>query len=185
MYRLLFIVTLLMFAITSFGQIERKKKVQYMSVEEAEAFLGHIVKGRCKENSSASRAETERWILDKLNKYIRHSTYQNNFTAYRTFYFEGDYLILKEEHKYRNTGYSEYKFPIYYLSEIYIYKGETVFKTKGDEIIRLNSNSNSSVTDFHYLPFDYDAEPKLIDRLKNAFCRLKDFYIKPVNKEIF
>ncbi len=158
--------------------------------------------------SNATRQETEKWILEKLNKYTEE--HYNSFRVgtplvsylYKNYYYRFDNynLIVTFDNITRGDingkltqveQKTECKIPIYHLERLSDYNSKLSFYTNDTDItettisFKLNETENR-VTDYFGVNFKFDAEKDLFNRIVKAFQHLHQFYEKPpVKKEQF
>jgi predicted RNA-binding Zn-ribbon protein involved in translation (DUF1610 family) len=154
------------------------------------------------DNSTASKSETESWILEKLNANTPKRYYDNvgsidgfySITPSSGWYnknyhysFDSYNLVVEYEQE-RNDKTTQYriKIPIYDIDRAYDYKGDFWITTKKETIIVYNLTENTkSVTGAFTTDFNIYSETELCKRLHKAFLHLKKFYKKPISKEAF
>lgn len=154
------------------------------------------------DKSTASKSDTEVWILQKLNENTPKRYYDNAGTIdgfYSTIPISGWYnmnynysfdthnlvISYEEENKKKITKY-KVLIPIYDIYRVYEYGGELWITTKKETIIEYNESDNSKrVQSAFNNNFDVYSETDLCKRLHKAFLHLKKFYKKPVSSEPF
>ena len=154
------------------------------------------------DNSTASKSETENWILDKLRTNTPQKYYDNvgsidgfysmspslgwyNMNYYYS--FDTYNLIIQYEQE-RDKKITKYKIviPIYDIDRVYDYKGDFWITTKKQTIIEYNLTDNTKrVAGAFTTDFNVYSETDLCKRLHKAFLHLKKFYKKPTSNEPF
>lgn len=151
--------------------------------------------------SAQTKEATEKWILEKLNRYnisstSKHPILDNNWTSYDgySFSFNQYYLVVKYSGKAYN-GYSykndtKYtcieKIPIYDITSVSTSGTSLLISTNKKTIIRwCEGYKNDYVSGLFSLGFSSNSETDLEERLNKAFMHLKKFYKKPQSTETF
>ncbi len=154
------------------------------------------------DNSTASKSETESWILEKLKSNTPQKYYDNtgsingfysslassgwyNMNYYYSFY---SYNLIVQYEQERDKIVTRYKvvIPIYDIDRVYDYKGDFWITTKKQTIVEYNLSDNTKrVKDAFTTDFNVYSETDLCKRLHKAFLHLKKFYKKPVSTEPF
>lgn len=156
------------------------------------------------DNSKASKAETEKWILEKLNTntpkkyFIRNDdnpyeidgpfSRKGTGIYFMNYYYSFDNynLIIEYEKDFLGIKKHKIKIPIYDIGRIYDYKSTLWIGTRKETIIDYEITENTkSVTDIFYTQFNVSAETDLCERIHKAFLHLKKFYKKPQSTEAF
>lgn len=152
------------------------------------------------DNSKASKAETEKWILEKLNtntpkKYFKrlddsyspHSLVpQGHYVMNYSYSFDDYNLIIEFEEIIGEKTNHKIKIPIYDIIEAYDFQGQFWIVTKKETIVDYNLTYNTkSVTDSFTTYFDVSSETELCTRINKAFLHLKKFYKRQKSSETF
>lgn len=150
---------------------------------------------RSQELPSASREETESWILSKLRKY---STENLNFSDIvfenRTFDFDSCYFYVRRLAKNPKKGtevYETFKMPLWNVWIDWDGSPKEMFDitlSTGPLKITEYSTANSSEVKMItrvVIPMDFYQEKDLFKRLRTAFYWLKTFCPDPHGKEKF
>lgn len=161
-----------------------------------------------------SRAETEEWLLSKMNKYVAASTFEcykmfpegttglynkvSNCSEYTgtTFNFKGDSLVInakvkREEYNDNETIVERFSrrvvIPICDLAsyDSYINGDSLCFKTKFSVIKFEDSNMKSSKWSSFFLKITTFDEEDFIKRFNKAMNHLRTFIKKTKSKEVF
>lgn len=166
-----------------------------------------------RDESTASQADTEAWILDKLRKHQR--MYSDNESEgfnrqkhdyiFNEFDFDKNYLVIKYKfHAYEGVdllggNYEDcmVKIPVAdirinwidleedsFMKKVNGMTNSFYFMTNKNTIIKECGN-NAGASDKFVVGLQYDAETDLYIRLNKAFLHLKEFYKMTVNKETF
>lgn len=149
--------------------------------------------------STASKTETEAWILEKLGintpkSYYKINDYSDLMKGFTVSYYNMNYqysfdrynLIVKYEEK-KDAKVTRYKIvvPIYAIERVYFYKG-LVISTNNDFIVVYDETNNTKrIASIFSTDFDVLSEADLVKRLNKAFLHLKNFYNKPISTEPF
>lgn len=195
---LFFILVLINFENICFGQKTlNKKKTEGIT-------FGEYLESLEKDNSNASKYDTETWILEKLNT-ITPKNYTLNTPKlgpeyslipeyYETNYFNYNYYF--DSHS-LNITYQEQSsdgklfgmkisIPIFDIDKIDLEGQFIAIRTHKDSIKKFDiSRNKKTVTSTFRTAFKSDQETDIIVRLKQAFLHLKKFYKKPVTNEPF
>jgi len=159
------------------------------------------------DNQSASKSDTEEWILSKLRSYApesydvpidRKNSYSGTAWIVKdiSFSFDDYNLEINYSHAQPNrfgvNNYNEDKvfykvsIPLYAVTRVYSVSNDLWFSTNENVIIEENvTKAKKSTTSWTSVPFYPSSETDLVKRLEKAILHLKKFYSKPKNKEIF
>jgi len=158
------------------------------------------------DNSTASKSQTENWILVKLRtntpkRYYDNYTSKNNMIPleerrptgwYNMNYyytFDNNNLIVEYEKEEENGGkMTKYKIkiPIYDIDMVFESKGDFFISTKKSTITYYNLTDNRKfVSGSFFTNLNTYSETDLCKRLSKAFIHLKKFYRKPPATEPF
>lgn len=151
------------------------------------------------QESTASKAETEKWLLAKLNAYCKERTGSSSglliggpktYWTYKYEYytFEDYYLIFDEiaESEGKIFSRERVRIPIYDIESLNESASELTIRTNNETISETNiSTGKKQVTSIVFVGFVWRAETDLAMRMERAFMHLKKFYSKPPNKEPF
>ena len=153
-------------------------------------------------NSTATKAETENWILEKLRTNTPKKYYEivGSIDGYYptipssgwynmnySYLFDNTNLIIEyEQERGKKTEKYRIKIPIYDIDKVYDYRGELWITTKKETIIQYNLTDNTKrVQDYFSTDFNVSSETELCERIQKAFLHLKKFYKKPTSTEPF
>jgi curved DNA-binding protein CbpA len=152
------------------------------------------------DENTATKIETENWILQKLNAntpskyYVSLNSGYNDLTPISGFYrknftyeFTKYNLVIKyQEEKDSETKYFKSEIPIYDIDRVYYHTGSLWITTIKQTIIENNYQTNKrNVSGSFYTDFENNSETDIIERLSTAFIHLKKFYKKPISNEPF
>lgn len=193
-----FILVLINFENICFGQKTlNKKKTEGIT-------FGEYLESLEKDNSNASKYETETWILEKLNT-ITPKNYTLNTPKlgseyslipeyYETNYFNYNYyfdlhslnITYQEQSSDGKLFGMKISIPIFDIDKIDLEGQFIAIRTHKDSIKKFDiSRNKKTVTSSFRTAFKSDQETDIIVRLKQAFLHLKKFYKKPVTNEPF
>lgn len=132
------------------------------------------------DKSTASKAETEKWILSKLKAYTKGDKYRKNYF----FNFDKHYLIIDYIENYKLH---KYKIPIYDIDYIYLSGSKLKIYTKESTIMNIPPNTPKYISSEAVVRgfIGGSSETNMKQRLDNAFFHLKKFYKKPKSTEPF
>ena len=154
------------------------------------------------DNSTASKSETESWILEKL----KTNTPQKYYDSMRLFddlysltplsgwynmnynYSFDNYNLIIHFERELDKNITRYKIviPIYDIYRVYEYEGDLWITTNNKTIVDHNLSKNTkTVTTVFTTDFNVHSETDLCKRLHKAFLHLKKFYKKPISTEPF
>ncbi|MEY2923197.1 MAG: hypothetical protein RL108_1823 [Bacteroidota bacterium] len=195
---LFFILVLINFENICFGQKTlNKKKTEGITI-------GEYLESLEKDNSNASKYDTETWILEKLNtitpknytlntpklgsEYSLIPEYiETNYFNYN-YYFDSYSLNITYQEQSSNGKVSVMKIsiPIFDIDYIDIQGQFLSISTHKDSIKKFDiSRNEKTVTSYFQTAYKSNQETDILVRLKQAFLHLKKFYKKPVTNEPF
>jgi hypothetical protein len=172
-----------------------KEVVNVMSKEMQEK-QGFLLPERSK--SKATKADTQDWLLEKLNTYVSKSNYAEGYysatsnTQYpgktienTSFSIEGNFIIVRfhvADERYPHD--ESYTIPIYDLKRLHGEEGNLVLTTKSGSIVHTIGKQQMKENKFS-TKFDFATEANIKPRLVSALAHLMKFYKSPVKKETF
>ena len=166
-------------------------------------FIGSHSNGQ---KSSATRSQTETWLLEKMNKYVAANTIKcykifqddpsttTHCLTYRnvSFSFSGDNLIINMSVEKSIKDKLDSRFtrnvtiPLYALSnDFYITTNSLFFSTKYSAIKVEDSNGNPEKQGSYSLSFKTNEEDDFESRFDKAMNHLRTFIKKPKSSEAF
>ncbi len=148
--------------------------------------------------SKATKADTENWILEKLNanvpanieiegyySTVTYKEYSGRTIRNTTFDIkDGDLLVYMDIVEQGRSLRESYLIPILKLQRIYAEDGKIVFATKSLDVYKKLGKLSSKEASFA-VKFNFDAEPDIKARLVSAFSHLQKVTKPGKTKEVF
>lgn len=172
-----------------------KEVVAVVSKDEQER-LGYLQPARSK--SKATKAATQDWILEKLNKYVDKSVFIEGYYSHvsgtqypgktlknTNFSIEGTTLVVTVDvDDPRDPHQESYSIPIQDMKRIYSEGDKLILTCKSSSIShkigrQVDKDNNLAVK------YDINGEADLKSRLVSAFSHLQKLYKTPQKKETF
>ena len=157
---------------------------------------GYLFPERSK--SKATKADTQEWILAKLNENVPRDIYIEGYTSTMggrkypgrsirntTFTIEGTALVVNYYVDDPQDPHNEtYKIPIWDLLRLHAEKGALVLTTRGYSVSHIVGAETVKENSFS-IRFNFEDDPGLKERLTSAMAHLVKFYKSPKKKETF